>query len=264
MDVIGCCALVGTGIVLSLLGSGGSMLSLPVLVYLFSVDIVLASSYSLFLIGTTSLVGAWVKHRHQSIDRTVAIIFTVCAIIGTFSVRRWIIPLVPNDVTIIGDVSLSKRAIILLLFACLAIASSLALLVKPDWVPDESDDRKTVYLVTVALITGLLVGFVGIGGGFIILPSLILFGRLPFKIAVATTLLIIGVNSTIGFIGDVINQPINWSFLLIATSLSIGGMILGELFGRRFDVRILRRSLGWLILAIAVGIVIVEWFSGIG
>lgn len=258
MEYVGFLALIAIGMILSLIGGGGSLLSLPILVYIFSLDVVTASSYSLFIVGTTSLVGAWLKQKEQRVDMQSAIIFSICSVVAIFFTRKWIVPQIPEEVFLFDSFPITKRVLMLSIFALLAIASSLAILLKDD-LPSTSHGRSRLkLLIPVSFSIGALVGFVGVGGGFLILPSLIFFARLPFKIALGTTLLIIGFSSLIGFLGDVMNHEINWIFLLLITSFATLGMMLGNSYLRNIPVRRLRESFGWIMLTIAIGILVTE------
>jgi uncharacterized protein len=259
MELVGYLALIGIGIVLSLMGGGGSLLSVPILVYLFSLDIVTASSYSLFIVGTTSLLGALLKHKEQRADLRAGIIFSMSSVVAVFSTRKWIIPSIPEEILLGNDLVVTKRALILGVFAMLVIASSLMILLKHGWASSDHGKQRLKYLLPVSFTTGIIGGFVGAGGGFLILPSLIIFARLPFKIAVGTTLLVIGFNSLLGFLGDVLNYPINWLFLIMITGLASAGMLLGNLVGSKIPVYYLRLSFGWMMLITAIMILVKEW-----
>lgn len=113
-------------------------------------------------------------------------------------------------------------------------------------------------LAPAGLGIGTLVGFVGAGGGFLVLPSLTLFAGLPFKLAIGTTLIVIGINSLLGFLGDVMIYNIDWMFLLVITSLSTLGMILGNFYSRRVDTKHLRTSFGWIVLTIGICVLFTE------
>jgi len=259
LEIIGYIALIGIGMVLALTGGGGSLLSVPILVYLFSLDVVTATSYSLFIVGTTSLFGAWLKQKDQRIDIRSGIIFTACSVVAIFSTRKWIVPSIPDEVFVYGNVALTKRVLILGVFALLAIVSSMAILLKRNYKTEKLEPPRLKMLVPVSFGTGILVGFVGAGGGFLILPSLSFFARLPFKIALGTTLLVIGMNSLIGFVGDVLNYEINWSFLLVITALAITGMVIGNNYTNRIPIQRVRDSFGWLVLTIALAILVTEF-----
>lgn len=258
MELAGYLALIGIGVVLSIIGGGGSLLSLPILVYLFSLDIVTASSYSLFIVGTTSLLGAFLKQKEHRADMRSGILFSMSSVIAIFSTRKWILPCIPEEVLFGSSLLVTKRDLILGVFALLAIASALTILLKHNWPPGDHGKQRLKFLLPAGFTTGILAGFVGAGGGFLILPSLILFGRLPFNLAVGTTLLIIGFNSLLGFLGDVMNYPINWFFLLMITSLAALGMLLGNFYGKKIPVHYLRLSFGWILLFTAILILVKE------
>jgi uncharacterized membrane protein YfcA len=260
MELVGYLALIGIGIVLSLMGGGGSMLSVPILVYLFSLDIITATSYSLFIVGTTSLLGAWLKQKEQRADWSSAIIFSLSSVIAIFSTRKWILPGIPEQILLADSFIITKRALILGAFALFVMISSVFIITKHTW--STGDGKQQIkFLLPVGFLTGIIVGFVGAGGGFLILPSLIIFGRLPFRTAIGTTLLVIGVGSLIGFLGDVMNHAINWFFLFMITGLAIGGMLLGNVYSSKIPENYLRLSFGWTMLIIAVAILVKEWMA---
>ncbi|HEX5168215.1 MAG TPA: sulfite exporter TauE/SafE family protein [Cyclobacteriaceae bacterium] len=260
MEFAGYLALISIGIILSIIGGGGSLLSVPILVYLFSLDIVMASSYSLFIVGTTSLLGALLKQKEERVDMRSGIIFSGSSVVAIFSTRKWILPSIPGEIMIGDSILLTKRALILTVFALLAMTASLIILLKHDWSSADHRKQQLKFLLPVGFMTGMLAGFVGAGGGFLILPALIIFARLPFKVAVVTTLMVIGFNSLLGFLGDVMNYPINWLFLLIVTSLATFGMLLGHLFSKKIPVHYLRSSFGWIMLITAIVILVKELF----
>ncbi len=133
------------------------------------------------------------------------------------------------------------------------------ILLKHSWASNDHGKQRLKFLLPVSFTTGIIGGFVGAGGGFLILPSLIIFARLPFKIAVGTTLLVIGFNSLLGFLGDVMNYPINWLFLVMITGLASVGMLLGNLVSSKIPVYYLRLSFGWIMLITAIVILVKEW-----
>jgi uncharacterized membrane protein YfcA len=259
MEFAGYIALICIGMVLSLMGGGGSLLTVPILVYPFALDVVTASSYSLFVVGATSLLGAWLKQKDHRIDLRASIIFSTSSVAAIFLTRNWILPGIPDEIYYYDHHLITKRGLFLGVFALLAIASSVVILLKPSCKSRQSERQRSMYLIPVGFITGMLVGFVGVGGGFLILPALIIFGRLSFKIAVGTTLLVIGFNSLLGFLGDVMNHPINWLFLSIITALATLGMLLGNIYGKKIPIRHLRLSFGWIMLTISIAILVKEW-----
>lgn len=260
MELVGYLALIGLGFILSVIGGGGSLLSVPILVYLFSIDIVTASSYSLFIVGTSSLLGALQKFRKEGADFLVAMVFGCSSAIGIFITRKWIVPIIPEVVWVENDILITKRALLLGIFSSIVIASSLVILRRHPWTSAESGKRRLDFLLPVSLLSGIIAGLVGVGGGVIILPALITFARLPIKIAVGTTLLVISFNSLLGFITDVTIGNIDWIFLLLITFLASLGMFVGNRYHEKIPVKYLRLSFGWFMLVVAMWIILTEVF----
>jgi uncharacterized protein len=258
MEVFGYIAAVSIGIILGLMGGGGSILSIPILVYLFHVDAVMASAYSLFIVGTTSLVGAIPKYREHLVNIRTGFIFGIPSIASIFITRKWIVPAIPDVIFTIDDFQLTKRILLLGIFALLMILASHSMIRKPGEPKNDDHDVRIFLTMAEGLLIGFLTGLVGAGGGFLIIPALVLLTRLPFKTAVGTSLFIIAINSLIGFFGDVLNYKMNWSFLLTITSLAVAGIFIGNRLQRKVQSQELRKAFGWLILAMGLFILIRE------
>lgn len=248
MEFLGYAASVFIGIILGLLGGGGSILSIPILVYLFHIEPVMASAYSLFIVGATSFVGAVPKYREHLVNIRTGFLFGIPSIITIFSTRKWIIPAIPDIVLTIGDFQVTKRVLILGIFACLMILASFSMIRRTRTLNNDDHRFKWLLIILEGTIIGFLTGLVGAGGGFLIIPALVLLTGLPFKTAVGTSLFIIAINSLIGFLGDLLNYRIDWVFLLSITALAIGGIFIGNYFHRRVTALKLRVAFGWFIL----------------
>lgn len=260
MEIIGYIASIGIGLILGLLGSGGSILSIPVLVYLFHVDAVEAAAYSLFIVGTTSLIGGIPKYRENLVSLRTALLFGAPSVAGAFVTRRWIVHNIPDLLLDTEPVALSKRALLLGLFAVLMILASVSMIRGRKSQPE--DDRiHTGWLIVQGLFIGTLTGLVGAGGGFLIIPALVLLTGLQFKKAVGTSLFIIAANSYAGFIGDLFNMDMEWRLLLPLTALAIAGILIGNSLSKRADTVVLRKIFGWFTLTMGCFILIRE--SGI-
>lgn len=248
------------GVVLGLLGGGGSILSIPILVYLFQIEPITAQAYSLFIVGATSFVGAIPKYREHLVNLRTGILFGIPSIAAIFITRRWIVPAIPPVLFSVDGFDLTKRAFLLGLFGLLMVLASFQLIRNKREI--SSDNRKfRVFLVIVeGTLIGLLTGLVGAGGGFLIIPALVFLTGLPFKTAVGTSLFIIAINSLIGFLGDWVNHTIDWQFLLTITGLAIGGILVGHRMSRRVAALYLRRAFGWFTLTVGVWIVFKELF----
>lgn len=258
MELFGYLASICIGIVLGILGGGGSILSIPILVYLFHMDAVMASAYSLFIVGTTSLVGAIPKYREHLVNLKTGFLFGVPSIVAIFSTRKWIVPAIPEIIFEAGTFVFSKRILLLGVFALLMILASTAMIKGRRDVESDDDRFKTLLVILEGVLIGFLTGLVGAGGGFLIIPALVLLTGLPFKTAVGTSLFIIGINSLMGFLGDVLNYVIEWRFLLTITSLAIAGIVIGNLFSRKISAQKLRRIFGWFVLFMGTWILIKE------
>ena len=260
MEIIGYIASILVGVVLGLLGGGGSILSIPILVYLFGVEPVMASAYSLFIVGVTSFVGAIPKYREQLINLKTGILFGIPSIIAIFCTRKWIVPAIPDVVVELSGFILTKRGLVLGLFALLMVLASVSLIRKRKEPTSASQRFRTFLVIIEGLLIGFLTGLVGAGGGFLIIPALVFLTGLPFKTAVGTSLFIIAINSLIGFLGDLLNYQIDWSFLLSITSLAVVGILAGNFLSRRILSFYLRKAFGWLTLLMGCWILVKEFF----
>lgn len=258
METAGYLALIAAGILLGITGSGGSILSLPVLVYLFSLDVVIASAYSLFIVGATSIVGTVLKQRERLVDVRAGLTFALPSILAAFSTRKWLVPSIPDIILQTEYFILSKRALLLGIFACVIIVVSVKMILNGRAKNPSTQASHPYVLVPIGMITGILAGLLGVGGGFLILPALVAFARIPFENVVGTTLFVIALNSLLAFLGDLLNYSINWSFLLSITALSIIGVCLGILTNRIVPARPLQRSMGWLTLSMGIWILVSE------
>lgn len=248
MELVGYIASVFIGVILGLLGGGGSILSIPILVYLFKVDPVTASAYSLFIVGTTSFVGAIPKYRDHLVNLQTGLLFGIPSIASIFITRKWIVPVIPDVVMEVGDFLLTKRILLLGIFALLMILASISMIRGRKEERHDTQDVKVFLTIFEGTIIGFLTGLVGAGGGFLIIPALVFLTGLPFKTAVGTSLFIIAINSLIGFLGDVLNYAMDWLFLLSITALAIAGIFIGNKIQKKFSAHRLRKVFGWFIL----------------
>lgn len=253
------------GVVLGLVGGGGSILTVPVLVYLFGVAPVLATAYSLFIVGLSSLFGAVQNMKKGLIDFKTAAIFSVPAFIAVYLTHKFLVPAIPETIFEVSGFTLTKSIAIMVFFALIMFAAALAM-IRNKCVGDDCHDenRTVVYNYPMILlegsVVGVLTGIVGAGGGFLIIPALVLMAKLPMKKAVATSLLIIAVKSLIGFIGDVENLELDWSFLGFFTLLAVVGIFLGIFLNKWIPGEKLKKAFGWFVLVMAIYILYKELF----
>lgn len=262
-ELLGYFAALAIGIVLGLVGGGGSILTVPALVYLLGLNPVISTAYSLFVVGVTALVGAVQNFRKGLVDLRTAIVFAIPAFIAVYLTRRFLIPIIPEHLFNLGSLEITRDIGIMVFFAILMLAASYSMIAGKDNA-ENGEIRAVSYnyplIVIEGLAVGLATGIVGAGGGFLIIPALVLLAGLPMKKAVATSLLIIAIKSLIGFIGDVENLNINWSFLLSFTAASIIGIFIGMWMTRYISGTRLKKGFGWFILLMAIFILIRELF----
>lgn len=262
MEALGYFASVCVGVILGLLGGGGSILCIPILVYLFHIDVVTASAYSLFIVGITSLAGATQKYRENRVSLQTGMVFGIPSIAAIFATRKWIIQAIPEVILRTENYLFTKRLLLLGIFAVLMIISATVMIRKKGEPEPEDQDFQTFMLVVEGILIGFLTGLVGAGGGFLIIPALVLLTGLPFKTAVGTSLFIIAINSLVGFLGDVFNYSMDWPFLAILTALAVAGIVIGNLLSQRINSKRLRMSFGWLTLLMGIFILIRELLFG--
>lgn len=258
MDILGYLASIGIGIILGLLGGGGSILSIPILVYLFHIDAVLASAYSLFIVGVTSFVGAIPKYKDHLVNIRTGFVFGIPSIAAIFITRKWIVPSIPDIIFQSGTFTLSKRLILLGLFALLMILASYSIIKGRKEIETNDREWKLSLIVFEGILIGFLTGLVGAGGGFLIIPALVWLTGLPFKTAVGTSLFIIAINSLLGFLGDILNYKMEWEFLLVITGLAVFGILIGNKLQKKISSDKLRKTFGWFVLIMGILILIKE------
>ncbi|GAB4135019.1 MAG: sulfite exporter TauE/SafE family protein [Bacteroidia bacterium] len=264
MEIAGYISAILIGLSLGLIGGGGSILTVPVLVYLFQVDAVLATAYSLFIVGTTSLVGAYPKYKSGLIHMKTAIIFGIPSIAAVYLTRMFIVPAIPNEIFTVGSLVVTKSVLLLLLFAVLMVAAAYSMIRNKQSDNSETSAEEIKYNYPMILlegtVVGILTGLVGAGGGFLIIPALVLFSKLPMKTAVGTSLLIIAAKSLFGFIGDLGHTHMDWLLLLSVTGLAIAGIFIGNILSKKIDSDKLKKGFGWFVLVMGAYIIIKEVF----
>ena len=262
MDTLNIYGLIGAlviGVVLGLTGGGGSILTVPILVYLLSINPVTATAYSLFVVGTTSLFGTIRNAQKGMIEYRIAIVFAIPAFIAVYLTRKLIIPAIPDTIFTLNEFVFTKDLSIMIFFAIIMLLAAISMIKERKEVALKEEVNFNYTLIIIeGFVVGALTGLVGAGGGFLIIPALVLFANLPMKKAVATSLMIIAAKSLIGFLGDIGNIPIDWEFLLIFTTLSIIGIIIGMYLNSFIDGKKLKKGFGWLVLFIAIYIIIKE------
>jgi uncharacterized membrane protein YfcA len=258
MELLGYFGALCIGLILGLTGGGGSILTVPILVYIMLINPVTAAAYSLFIVGTTSAFGAFQNSRKNLVDFKNGFLFAVPSFIAVYLTRRYLVKLIP-DVIIENPFFISKSDFLMVFFAVIMIFAAISMLKKKKIENIESKESSITVLIIQTFIIGIIIGLVGAGGGFLIIPSLVLFAKLPIKKAVGTSLFIIAMNSLIGFIGDVQNIAIDWIFLLTFTSISIVGIFIGIYLNKYVNEVQLKKGFAYFVLLMAVFILFKEF-----
>lgn len=262
MEILGYIGSVLIGISLGLIGSGGSILTVPVLVYLFRVDAVLATGYSLFIVGVSSLIGSISYFLKGLVNIKTAVVFGIPSIIAVFFTRSKIIPAIPDEIFSVGNLVVTKGVFLLLLFAILMILASYRMIKSDKSKPEIDSDEKQVFnyplILLEGIVVGILTGLVGAGGGFLIIPALVLLSKIPMKEAVGTSLVIIAAKSIIGFLGEVGNQFIDWSLILSILAFAVLGIFIGSALSKKIDGKKLKPAFGYFVLIMGVYILLKE------
>jgi uncharacterized membrane protein YfcA len=260
-EILGFAGALVIGIVLGLIGGGGSILTVPVLVYLLHINPVTATAYSLFVVGVSSLVGALKNMQKGLVDFKTAIVFSIPAFIAVYATRKYLLPAIPEELFQVGDFMVTKDIGIMVFFAIIMLLASVSM-IRGRCKNCDDDTAKVEYniplIVVEGLVVGVLTGIVGAGGGFLIIPALVMLAKLPMKKAVATSLLIIAIKSLIGFLGDVQNLAIDWDILLSFTALSVVGIFAGIWLSKFIKGSNLKKSFGWFVVVMGLYILYKE------
>jgi uncharacterized membrane protein YfcA len=247
------------GISLGLMGSGGSILTVPILVYVLGIDAVTATGYSLFIVGFTALAGGLRSIRSKNVAFDMVAVFGLPSMVSAYITRAFIIPALPDPVINTGNWTLSKSVFLLILFAFVMLTAALKM-IKPKPVTTDSHPSN-IRLVISGLGVGILAGAVGAGGGFLIIPALVLMARLPMQKAVGTSLMIIAIQSLAGFFGATSNTQPDWNLLLTFTLASVVGIVIGLRMARQISGEKLKKGFGWFVLAMGLYILIREVYA---
>jgi uncharacterized membrane protein YfcA len=229
----------GIGVSLGLIGGGGSIITVPVLVYVLGVPAHRAIGMSLAVVGATALVGALLHHRRGSVAWRAGALFSASGITSAYlgsKLTRLVLP-----------------PVLLLLFAGLMLVVATVILTRKDpGVGARPHARSVPRSVLAGLAVGFLTGFLGVGGGFLIVPALVLFGGLTMKEAIGTSLFVIAVNCASGLLGHLSAGDMDWRLTLMVTGLAAAGAIAGTALSHRFHPAHLRRIFAWFVVAVAL------------
>lgn len=264
VEILGYICAVMIGVSLGLIGGGGSILTVPVLVYLLGIEPVMGTAYSLFIVGASSLVGGSRYALKGLVDFKTALLFGLPSFIAVYSTRKFLVPAIPEDVFSIGSLHVNKGMLLMIIFALLMLAASYSMITSKNKEVSEKATsqgwklKNILIIIAEGLVVGTLTGLVGAGGGFLIIPALVLLTGLDMKRAVGTSLVIIAAKSLIGFLGDVSNYSIDWGFLLLFSSIAVGGIFIGSFLSTKIDGQKLKKGFGWFVLVMGVFVLLKE------
>lgn len=262
MEIIGYIGALCIGLILGITGGGGSIMTVPILVYILGFNPITATAYSLFIVGTTSAFGATQNFFKGMVDVKKGFLFAVPSFIAVYLTRRYLVPALPDVIITIKSFHITKEFFLMVLFAVIMLFASLSMLKKKKGNPLTTDkDESKILFIAQTFGVGILIGLVGAGGGFLIIPSLVFFAKLSMRKAVATSLLIIALNSLIGFLGDLQTLIIDWKFLLTFTSLSVTGIFIGIYLNKFLNETQLKKGFGYFVLLMAIFILTKEFYG---
>lgn len=257
MELFGYFGALCIGLILGLTGGGGSILTVPILVYVMLIDPIIATAYSLFIVGTTSAFGAVQNYRKGLVDIKNGFLFAIPSFVAVYITRRFLVPLIP-DTIVEQPFLLTKSTFLMVFFAVIMVLAAISMLKKKKEVVETAGNIAISTLLFQTFTIGIIIGLVGAGGGFLIIPSLVLFAKLPMKKAVGTSLFIIAMNSLIGFLGDVQTITIDWKFLSFFTGISIFGIFIGIYLNKYVNESQLKKGFAYFVLFMATFILVKE------
>lgn len=244
------------GIVLGLIGGGGSILTVPLVHYLFGTSMLLATTYSLIVVSVASGVGIVQRIKSRQVDFKQGLIFVLPSMTVAFVIRRFILPVIPETFEVVG-VQLSLEIIIVSLLITVMLFTAINTLTSRR--APSSEPSSVTSILLFGLLTGFLSGFIGAGGGFIIVPILIRLG-MNIRKAVGTSMFIISIQSAVALSGDLFNPQIaaeggiDWQLVSVITGLTVCGVLFGSYLQRYFSGKLLRILFSMILIVVALGI----------
>ena len=258
-EILGFLGALIIGIVLGLIGGGGSTLTVPILVYVMGISPVIATAYSLFVVGSSALVGAIINAKKRMVDFRMGIVFAIPAFLAVFLTRKYLVPAIPNELFSVGDFLVTKDIAIMVFFAIIMLLASYFMIKKRK---DTTTEETTVqynypFIIIEGIVVGVLTGIVGAGGGFLIIPALVLLTGLSMNVAVATSLFIIASKSLMGFGSDLIDgYQTDWMFVLYVCIFTLAGVFFGRILSKKVSDKQTKKLFGYMTLIISCIIII--------
>lgn len=259
MEVIGIIGILIMGIVIGLMGSGGSIITLPLLVYALGMPPLLATTYSLIIVGITSSFGAISYIVKKEYDLKIALLFAIPSLVLVFLTRSYLIPIIPDTINWGTHIDISKNNLIMLLFGIFMVAAFYSMISSKLQTSKQVDSNKHLGFIPMeGGLVGFVTGITGAGGGFLIIPSLVVVNKTPMKTAVGTSLIIISINSIFGFISDINSLYIDWLQIIGYSAFSIIGVVIGSRFNHLIAPQKLKTLFSWFILFMGIAIIYKE------
>lgn len=259
MELVGYFATILMGATLGMIGGGGSILTVPILVYLFGITPSIATGYSLFIVGSTAVVGSLSYIKRGEVQFETVLDFALPGFIGVYLTRSYLLPTLPESLLEAGEVIITKDIFLMTVFAILMFLASISMIRKQKQKTPSNTQTRGRRIITAlqGFSIGVVAGTVGAGGGFLIVPALVVLVGLRMKTAVGTSLVIIAINSLFGFTGDHGNHDsIDWTLLLSVSGIAAIGIIIGYALSRQISDANLKKIFGWFVLIMGSSILI--------
>ena len=262
MEITGFVLAFFIGMLMGLIGAGGSILTSALLIYIFGISPILSVSYTMITVCIISLAGSIQYYKRGLVDLKTGLIVGIPALITVYIMRKFVMPAIPKIIFRYHHFIFTKSLLITLIFAVLMIVISYSMIYSPKQVLEKKEEPvNPLVLYALGIAVAILTGFAGVGGGFIILPALVFFANMDVKKAVGTSLFIITINTTVGFLGDFsTGLSYNWNFLLKYIGITLAGMILSNQFSKKTNGSVLKKIFGLAILIIGCWIIVEELF----
>ncbi len=253
------------GFSLGLVGGGGALLTVPILVYGFHHSMALGTGYSLFVVGITSFIAAVLAYRRGKVDLLAALSFALPSLLGVFLSRSLVLHRLPETLGAIGDYRFSRDGVLMGAFGLVMVGTAfLTLRTAGNDLSSRAAGLSRPMFLALGLVVGALTGLFGAGGGFLIVPALVLGARLEMEQAVGTSLAIVALNAGFGFLGDLSRMEAwNWPFLLLFTAFSMGGVFLGQFLNGRLSGPALKQAFAWFTFTLGLFIFLRELAQGV-
>lgn len=265
MTLIGVIVFLIMGLTLGLIGGGGSILTVPILVYIFKQDPLLATANSLVIVGATAGIGSMPYLFKKLVDIKTVFLFSVPSFIGVYAVRKFVLPMIPDVIKISPDLNITKSFIVMFSFAVIMLIAAIKMIYANPKTQNEMTkpllSTKVVFKIVVyGFLIGSVAGFVGAGGGFLIIPALTVLLNLPMRIAVGSSLLIIAFQSLLGFAFSSQLHLVHWNFLFTQVTVASIGILVGSYLNRFIAEKKLKASFGYFVLTISLLVMVEQVF----